>query len=181
MGLEEFRADVQAADESGPLCDHWTTPLHHVSIRFLAELDLVKPVKTRIPACSAHGCILLEKCAHREMFETGTGTRGSIKATLTAAGRAAFADTAALTRALGGHRLMAAVRAALAERPHSVFELHARLLRACTHEMEQTGAMDETGFSRTDLLGCLELMEALGELAWDRQTGRIAATVESVG
>ena len=179
MGLLELIADVTEADAAGPVCDHWLTPLHHHSVRLLADLGLVKPVATRIPACSEHWCPLAETCPHRSMFEEKTGTRGGIKAKLTPSGRAAFADPDSLSRALASHRLAGTLRAAIAEGPRTLFDLHTLLLQACFDEVDAIGRLDATVFHRSDLRGCLHLLESLGEVIWDRETGCVSARPRS--
>jgi hypothetical protein len=174
LDLAEFVADVEAMGEKGVLCEFWTTPLYHVSIRFLSEVGLAKPILTKIPACSEHGCRFLEECPKRRLFEERTGARGGLKARLTATGVAAFSSSETLAHALKAHPMVRALLAALAEKPQSLFDLHSRLLFACLAEIDEKGVASETAFQRNDLRGCLELLELLGEAVWDRPTGMVS-------
>jgi hypothetical protein len=164
-------ADMIAADEKGVICEYWTIPLHHVSVRFLTELGLVKPINTRIPACSDHWCKLAGECPRRKIFDRRIGIRSSLKSKLTPEGKAAFSNPQAFARALTRHKIVRSIRAALTERPQSVFELHARILQERREDGDLGNSEEESAYRRTDLRGSLELMESLGEVVWDRDSG----------
>jgi hypothetical protein len=181
MGLNELLEDVRAADADGPVCDYWTTSQHSLSVAFLAEVSLVKPIKTKVPPCSDHWCPVAEECLHRERFETGGPGRSGVKATLTGSGRTAFESSHALAEALGSHRMIHRIRMGLSDGPRSLFELNTSMLRDCWDELDHSGMLERSAFRRSDLRGCLELLEALGEVRWDRATGMVSSYAEYEG
>ena len=161
-----------AAVGDGVGCEHWTVPDHGLPVALLAAMGLVRPIATRVPRCSEHGCRYLGVCAQQVVFEEGRQGRANRKFRLTAEGRAAAADSSLLVGAAASLPLAETILAALADGERSVFELVWSLVERQLAAVS-TGADDAASAvpTRAYLHAALTLLAEGGYLELDEASG----------
>lgn len=160
--METIRRVIEEADEV--VCAHALARGGAPSLTLLAELKLVKPIRTGVPRCSEHGCRYRGDCRHEATFETGASGRAGMKARLSDDARGIVADPAQLRSRVLGLPLCRFVVAALAEGPCTLFALNTRLLDRCLEEIDREGQVKATAFTRASLGEAIALLDVLGEI-----------------
>lgn len=155
---------VLAEIGEGIACRHYYEPRTGVHFDLLAKLGLVIPIKTRVPACDAHGCPLLGQCEHELDFAPGATSRqpkGNRKFRRAPQGAAVADDVALLEQLLAAHPLAELVADALQEGRVSVFSLAQLLLERELAALDIGNAGEEV-FRRREVGAYLRLLESLG-------------------
>ncbi|HEY8599047.1 MAG TPA: hypothetical protein VIL85_11495 [Thermomicrobiales bacterium] len=153
-------------------CHHRLRVEVGLGVETLAALELVKPIRQRIPTCAEHACPLRDGCRFAPIFAAGLAGRSGKKYRLTPLGEAALRDPVIL-RQLGAatwelplaRRIIAALQAAAT--PLTIFALNTALLDQSLAALATEGNPGEWAFGRGELAGLLNLLSASGAISYD--------------
>jgi hypothetical protein len=159
------------ANDGGIGCQYRLRAVGLLGAETLAALELVKPIRQRIPTCEEHGCPLLDGCRFARLFREGAAGRSGKKFRLTPLGDRARRDPAirrqvadaALTLPLA--RRILAILAARGSQ--TIFTLNAALLDEHLAALAHDGSAGDAAFERGELADGLTLLGALGALGYD--------------
>lgn len=143
-----------------------------LGIEPLAALELVKPIRQRIPTCAEHACPLRADCRHARLFADAAPGRSGKKYRLSSLGAGALRDPIVLRQVAAATRdlpLARRVLAALADAggAATVLALNAALLDQQLAALARDGEWGEAAFGRAELAGTLALLAAVGAIRYD--------------
>jgi hypothetical protein len=144
-----------------------------LGVEILAELQLVRPIRQRIPDCTEHACPLRDDCRHAIVFAEARAGRSGKKYRLLPLGERALTDDHILAQVANAARdgtLARRVLAAIADGPLSIFALNTALLDQSLAALARDGDFGDTAFDRGDLAATLALLTNLGAIDYDGAT-----------
>jgi hypothetical protein len=162
--IERIAAALRRAQGYGFGCDVWAASEYGLTVAQLVALEVVVPVKTKIPACEDHGCDWIAACAHRALFADRGPGRAGRKFTLTLRGERAVEDPDALLAWVESLPLSERIVQALAtaDGPLSPFELYWRLLEPQLATLDAGEKPDDLPLTRPFVRFHLDLLLAVG-------------------
>ena len=149
-----------------------------VEASLLIDLDLVRPIATRVPTCAFHKCPRCGTCPWEELFHSeATGGKAGVKYRRTADGDAvAGGSLSVIGDRIADLPLATAVIAALDNGPRSLFAVQWGLVESAREAIRAGVNTERVAPDRPALLSVLRLLADLGVVAL-REDG----TVERAG
>ncbi len=145
-------------------CRHLARERDGVESSLLVDLGLVKPIVSRVPQCSDHGCPRSGACPWESDFlHEASGAKAGVKYRRTVDGDAlASGIVTPLEERLASLPLAAAVLAQLADGPRSLFAIQWHLVEAARAEVRAGKNTERVAPHRPALLGVICILSDLG-------------------
>lgn len=149
---------------SGIGCRHLAREQYDVEASLLVDLGLVKPIVTKVPTCSSHGCPRCGACAWESDFlPEASGSKANVKYRRTVEGDAVAAGAlAAIEERLESLPLANAVMAAVAEGPRTLFAIQGQLVEQARKAVRAGKNTEWVAPHRPELLSVVRLLAELG-------------------
>ena len=145
-------------------CRHLAREEYDVEVSLLVDLRLVKPIVTKVPTCSSHGCPRCGACAwEADFLPNASGSKANVKYRRTVDGDAVAAGAVgAIEERLAGLPLACAVVEAVADGPQSLFAIQGRLIEQARVAVNAGKNTERVAPHRPELLGVVQLLADLG-------------------
>jgi hypothetical protein len=159
------RIVVHLAERPGDVgCRHLAREDFRVEASLLVDLGLVKPIMSRVPACSVHGCPRRGACRwEADFLPEASGNKANVKYRRTADGDVVAAGSlATIEERLATLPLANAVLAEVADGPRSLFAIQGRLVEEARAEVKAGKNTERVAPNRPVLLSVVRLLAELG-------------------
>lgn len=162
------RIVVHLAEVPGGIgCRHLAREEYDVEASLLVDLRLVKPIVTKVPTCSSHGCPRCGACEWESDFlPDASGSKANVKYRRTIDGAAVAAGAvSAIEARLAELPLANAVLTAVADGPQSLFAIQGRLIEQARIAVKAGKNTERVAPHRPELLGVVRLLADMGLVA----------------
>jgi hypothetical protein len=159
------RIVAHLADLPGDVgCRHLAREQFQLEASLLVDLGLVKPIVTRVPACSAHECPRCGACRwEADFLPEASGNKANVKYRRTAEGDVVDAGAlAAIEERLAALPLANAVLAEVAAGPRSLFAIQGRFVELARTEVKAGKNTERVAPHRPALMNVVRLLADLG-------------------
>jgi hypothetical protein len=166
---------VAGGASDGVGCHYWTRSTHGVPADQLEVLGLATLIKTRIPACETHGCLIIATCKERVTFAENLPGRSRRKFRLTPLGVQATAEPSVLAAQIAEQPLARQILDLLAEDdpPAGWLDLYWRLLEPELAALAETGLRPDPPLTRPAVRFYLDLLVSAGLVSEDAEAGTV--------
>ncbi len=164
--LQRIRGHL--ADLPGDIgCRHLARERDGVAAALLGDLHLVKPIMSRVPTCTAHGCPRCGACPwEADFLPDASGAKAGVKYRRTPEGEAVAAGkTAAIVEAIENLALAKAILTTLEGGPSSLFALQWGLVEEARSAVRAGRNSERVAPDRPVLIGVVRMLADLGVIA----------------